>query len=66
MILRHLAKGRMAESRLQALCNVRYYGVWVYELALKNIMGQDWARLAKSGKGRQLWLTEGGREAVSQ
>ena len=66
MILRQLAKGRMPESRLQARCNVRYYGLWAYDLALRNIQGHEWVKVEKAGKGRQLWLTEAGREAVSQ
>ncbi len=66
MILRQLAKGRMPESRLQARCNVRYYGLWAYDLALRNIHGHEWVKVEKAGKGRQLWLTEAGREAVSQ
>ncbi len=66
LILRHLRKGRLTESRLQRLCNVRYYGLWTYDLALKNLQGQDWVRKKLAGKGRQLWLTEAGQEAASE
>lgn len=56
----------MTESKLQLLVNVRHYGVWVYESALKNVMGQEWVEVKKSGRGRQLWLTEKGQDAESR
>lgn len=64
MILRHLSKGRMTTKRLQDLCNARYYGLWVYEQAMRNLRSQDWIGQAKAGKGVSLWLTEAGHEAA--
>ncbi len=66
LILKHLGKGLRTESKLQALCNVRYYGVWSYGLALKNVIDHGWVRRKRAGKGHQLWLTEAGYEAAKQ
>ncbi len=64
LILRHLNKGRMYEARLQKLCNVRHYGVWVFEQAMKNVIAQGWVKSARVGRGLNRWLTEAGNEAA--
>lgn len=61
LILRHLAKGSMYESRLQKKCDVRYNGLWSYEMAKKNVSAQSWLKTKKVGKGRLLWLTDEGQ-----
>ena len=66
LILRHLDKGRMPESRLQALCNIRHHGTWVFQQALTNLMKQEWVKPGRVGRGRHLWLTEAGKEAAKQ
>ncbi len=65
MIVRQLAKGMMTESRVMAHCNVRYYGLWAYTQALKNLMEQKWVMAKKAGKGRRLYLTSDGHDSVS-
>ena len=66
LILRNLFKGRMPEARLQKFCNVRHYGVWVFEQALDNVMRQSWVKWKRVGRGRHLWLTEVGYEAAKE
>ena len=66
LILRHLSKGRMAVSRLQALCNVRHHGTWAFQQALSNLKKQGWVKTAPAGRGYHLWLTDTGVEAAKQ
>jgi len=66
LILRHLRKGRMTGKRLRDLCNVQYYGLWVFDQAWGNLRRQGWVKEAKSGRGVNLWLTEAGCEAATQ
>ncbi len=65
-ILRALTKGRMGEGRLHRLCNIRHYGLWSFNAALKNLKAQEWVQMQKAGRGNVLWLTEAGLEAANE
>lgn len=65
LILRHLNKGRMTATRLQDLVNVKHYGLWCFEQAMRNLRAQDWIGQVRAGRGLALWLTEAGREAAN-
>lgn len=65
-ILRALTKGRMGEGRLHRLCNIRHYGLWSFNAALKNLKAQQWVEMQRAGRGNLLWLTEAGLEAANE